>query len=237
MDCSPPGSSVHGVFQARILEWVAISLSRESLQPRDWTQVSRVSCIAGRFFITMAPGKPRRDVNHPPFCSPPTHVTIQSINGKGASWPSQNRASSSNVYRNSVLPVTSRGTQGFTGVMRMDQVGSIARQVLGPHLLVCRLSRPTYSQRTEAGLGCSLASPRRELRTSSLPVPPSWQKHTGLGLGGFSVVCPIFLVLQGPLEVVGESEQPRVAFSLLPLILIDFLHQVSVVTDLKGLLY
>ena len=34
MDCSPPGSSVHGTFQARILEWVAISLSRGSFQPR-----------------------------------------------------------------------------------------------------------------------------------------------------------------------------------------------------------
>ena len=40
MDCSPPGSSVYGVLQARILEWVAISFSRESSRPRDWTQVS-----------------------------------------------------------------------------------------------------------------------------------------------------------------------------------------------------
>ena len=40
MDCSPPGSSVHGVPQARILEWVAIPLSRGSSQPRDRTQVS-----------------------------------------------------------------------------------------------------------------------------------------------------------------------------------------------------
>ena len=47
MDCSPPGSSVHGILQARILEWVAISISRESSWPRDRT---RVSCIAGRFF-------------------------------------------------------------------------------------------------------------------------------------------------------------------------------------------
>ena len=47
MDCSPPGSSVHEIFQARILEWVAISFSRGSSQPRDWT---RVSCTAGRFF-------------------------------------------------------------------------------------------------------------------------------------------------------------------------------------------
>ena len=46
-DCSPPGSSVHGTFQASILEWVAISFSRRSPWPRDRT---RVSCIAGRCF-------------------------------------------------------------------------------------------------------------------------------------------------------------------------------------------
>ena len=40
MDCSPPGSSVHGVLQARILEWVAISLFRGSSQPRNRTRVS-----------------------------------------------------------------------------------------------------------------------------------------------------------------------------------------------------
>ena len=47
MDYSSPGSFVHGILQARILEWVAILFSRASSQPRDWTQVS---CIAGRFF-------------------------------------------------------------------------------------------------------------------------------------------------------------------------------------------
>ena len=47
MDCSLPGYSVHGIFQARILEWVAIPFSRESSKPRDQTQVS---CMAGRFF-------------------------------------------------------------------------------------------------------------------------------------------------------------------------------------------
>ena len=46
-DCSPPGSSVHRILQARMLDWVAISSSRESSQPRD---VTLVSCIAGRFF-------------------------------------------------------------------------------------------------------------------------------------------------------------------------------------------
>ena len=51
MNCSPPGSSVHGIFQARILEWIAISFSRGSFQPRDRTQVSH---IAGRFFTVWA---------------------------------------------------------------------------------------------------------------------------------------------------------------------------------------
>ena len=47
VDCSPPGSSVHGILQARILEWVAMPSSRESRQPRNRTQIS---CIAGGFF-------------------------------------------------------------------------------------------------------------------------------------------------------------------------------------------
>ena len=44
---APPGSSVHGILQARLLEWVAIPSSRESSQPRNWTLVSH---IAGRLF-------------------------------------------------------------------------------------------------------------------------------------------------------------------------------------------
>ena len=50
MDCSPPGSSVHGSLQARILVWVAMPSSRGSSQPRNRTQVSCVSCTAGGFF-------------------------------------------------------------------------------------------------------------------------------------------------------------------------------------------
>ena len=51
MDCSLPGFSIHGIFQARILEWVAISFSRGSSQPRDRTLVSH---IAGRRFTLWA---------------------------------------------------------------------------------------------------------------------------------------------------------------------------------------
>ena len=50
MDRSPPGSSVHGILQARILEWVAISFSRGSLGPRDRTHISYVSCT-GRWVL------------------------------------------------------------------------------------------------------------------------------------------------------------------------------------------
>ena len=66
MDYSPPGSSVHGIFQARILEWVAISSSRESSWCRDQTCVS---CTAGGFFTAEPPGKPRevtKDTNEQP---------------------------------------------------------------------------------------------------------------------------------------------------------------------------
>ena len=54
MDCIPPGSSVHGILQARILEWVAISFSRDSSQPKDQIQISR---IAGRLFTVWATRK------------------------------------------------------------------------------------------------------------------------------------------------------------------------------------
>ena len=58
VDCRLPGFSVHEIFQARILEWVAIPFSRGSSQPRDWTHVSYVCCTAGRFFTFWATEPP-----------------------------------------------------------------------------------------------------------------------------------------------------------------------------------
>ena len=70
MDCnSPPGSSVHGLFQARILEWVAYPFSRGSSQPRNQIQVS---CIAGRFFTVWATRQARRHVK----CYKRTHLIL-----------------------------------------------------------------------------------------------------------------------------------------------------------------
>ena len=57
LDCSPPGSSVHGIPQTKILGWVAIFFSRGSSQLRDQTCVSCISCIAGRFFTSELSGQ------------------------------------------------------------------------------------------------------------------------------------------------------------------------------------
>ena len=57
MECSPPGSGIHGVFQARVLEWVAISFSRGSSQPRDRTWVSHT--LGRRFYHLSHQGSPQ----------------------------------------------------------------------------------------------------------------------------------------------------------------------------------
>ena len=78
MDCSPPGSSVHGILQARILEWIAVPFSRGSSQPRDQTQVSH---IVGGFFkvwVTLNIGEYWRGS---PIPSPGDHPTRESNRG------------------------------------------------------------------------------------------------------------------------------------------------------------
>ena len=80
IDCSLPGSTIHGIFQARILEWVGISFSRRSSRPRDWTWVSR---IVGRRFTIWAtrevPSKSEAQLC-PTLCDPidyPVHGILQ----------------------------------------------------------------------------------------------------------------------------------------------------------------
>ena len=93
IDCSPPGSSVYGILQARILEWVAISFSRGSSQPRDRTQVS---CIAGRCFVLwatreahMLPAKSLQScptLCHPIDSSPPGSSVPGTLQAKTLEW-------------------------------------------------------------------------------------------------------------------------------------------------------
>ena len=65
MDCSPLGSSVHEILQARIVEWVAIPFSRGSSWPKDRIPVS---CIAGRFFTTWATRETRDNLKNAEWC-------------------------------------------------------------------------------------------------------------------------------------------------------------------------
>ena len=83
VDCSLPGSSVHGILQARMLEWVAMPSSRGSSWPRDQTHISCGSCFASEFFTAEPPGKPCLLTVSPIFphlffclCQPPVSSLI-----------------------------------------------------------------------------------------------------------------------------------------------------------------
>jgi len=74
MDCSLPRSSVHGIFQPRVLEWVAFSFSRGASQPRDWTQVSHT---AGRFYSrTLYKWNPTESTLHAWLLSLSTNMSV-----------------------------------------------------------------------------------------------------------------------------------------------------------------
>ena len=72
MDCGSPGSSVRGIFQARMLEWVAISSSRASSRPGHRARISCISCTAGGLITTEPLGEGRQPVSPSisPFSSP-----------------------------------------------------------------------------------------------------------------------------------------------------------------------
>ena len=85
MDYSQPGSSVHGILQARILEWVAMPFSRVSSRPRDWMHgISCVFCFAVRFFTTE---KPRKPYFHLQFSSVPPQSCLTLCDPMNHSMP------------------------------------------------------------------------------------------------------------------------------------------------------
>ena len=80
MDCSPPGSSVHGIFQARILEWVASSFSRASSQPKDKTWISLSPALASWFFTISTTWKAQKNVKDEPITKAGTEMQMQGRN-------------------------------------------------------------------------------------------------------------------------------------------------------------
>ena len=93
MGSSLPGSSVHGICQARILEWIAMPSSRGSSWPRDRTHAS---CIAGRFFTTEPLGKPQYLV---PTCKTPEECSKSIKRNTNLGWKSHD--SLQNITHNS----------------------------------------------------------------------------------------------------------------------------------------
>ena len=79
-DCSPPGSSGHGILQARILEWIAMPSSRGSAQPRDQTLVSGIFCIGRWCSLPLAPsGKPSKVLTTHNIFKTPKTITEHSL--------------------------------------------------------------------------------------------------------------------------------------------------------------
>ena len=76
MDCSLPGSTIHGIFQARVLEWVAISFSRRSSWPRDWTRVSHMVGIVGRHFTVWATREDQKGNTGVNILPVPSHLLL-----------------------------------------------------------------------------------------------------------------------------------------------------------------
>ena len=78
---SPPGSSVHGIFQARILEWVAISSSREAFPPRDRTCISGTSCLVRWILYHCATWEAplREKIKATPTPSPGTEILFDNM--------------------------------------------------------------------------------------------------------------------------------------------------------------
>ena len=83
-DCSPPGSSVRGISQARTLEWVAISFSRTSFELKDRTRVSHLLALAGRFRYHWATWEARNTTKQFQLCSLSCWLNCEpaALNGK-----------------------------------------------------------------------------------------------------------------------------------------------------------
>ena len=106
VDCSPPSSSVHGILQARILEWVAISFSRGSSRPRDRTQVSHT---AGRCFNLCATREALKYKN----------TNIKDFKGRKGSQVERRSGRRRKRGMKGVALQTSPATYRYPGVMRL----------------------------------------------------------------------------------------------------------------------
>ena len=115
MACNLPGSSVSGILQARILEWVAICFSRGSSPPRDRTQVS---CVAGRLFTIWATREgPSKLLANLLFTRTPRSSPVSSLPLNGDCGAVKIRV---NLDCKEIQPVHSKGNQSWVFIGRTD---------------------------------------------------------------------------------------------------------------------
>ena len=115
MDCNLPGSSIRGILQARILEWVAICFSRGSSPPRDRTQVS---CVAGRLFTIWATREgPSKLLVNLLFTRTPRSTPVSSLPLNGDCGAVKIRV---NLDCKEIQPVHSKGSQSLVFIGRTD---------------------------------------------------------------------------------------------------------------------
>ena len=119
--CSPPSSSVHGSLQARILEWVAMPISRGSSPPRDWTHVSYVSCIGRQFFTTSATWEAQNKIHG-------TSIFTDFPHQQGDWWKTVQSTSSSKDFRE--RQALWKGQARWTILCGVIEKGSIKKQHL-----------------------------------------------------------------------------------------------------------
>ena len=131
MDCSPSGSCVHGILQARILEWVATSFSRGPSRPRNQTCVS---CIAGGFFTTEPPGKPLLLI-----IQEQTGLRIEQIWGSGGCWENTDNThvSVNMIAVSGSCPQHCSGSAEDTDLRRCRPLWEIVSRHLAPKTEAC----------------------------------------------------------------------------------------------------
>ena len=125
VDYSPPGSSVRGILQARILAWVAISFSRRSSQPRDQTWVS---CIAGRLFTVSANNL--HGVTQSAKAEPTWRARAQPLCRLGASLVAQLVKNSPTVQCNGSVPGSGRSSGEGIGYPLQYSWASLVAQMV-----------------------------------------------------------------------------------------------------------
>ena len=79
MDCCPPGSSIHGVLQARMLKWVVMQSSRGASRPKDWTRISLVCCTCRRVLCHCTTWEAPQSYRRPPSFGCPPFPTAFSV--------------------------------------------------------------------------------------------------------------------------------------------------------------